>query len=264
MSGASTQRFVTLAIIVTLTISVWSGYLYSQAYRLSQDSNLRLIEVKQDIERMTALVNEATSKFDAANKLVSEADRKLVEADSILKETEELLEEIRNQGIANITSITVGQTPQIYYYSGEALLTVGLNLSISSPSKYPAYYESNIVDTTKSVVNVSGQSQNFEEFARITNAQTEPEEPIWIQRPNTLGTDTNPVTFWIGLREFAFQRRGILLTASRENVTIWVDLKIQVVQAHTNLVIDQATVHLKFELISGGKALVTLTKVDSR
>jgi len=225
---------------------------------------LRLTEVRQDIERMAVLVNEATSKFEAANKLVSEADRKLEEANNILKETKELLKEIKNQGIANITSVTVDQTPRIYYYSGEALLTVGLNLKVSSPSRYLVYYESNIVDTTGSTINISGRGYYLDEFAKVSNAQVGMETPNWSGKPEALGTDTNPVTFWIGLKEFAFQRKGILLTSSRENVTIGISLRLQIIRAYTNLVMDQITVHLVFELGSGGKASATVTEFDFR
>jgi hypothetical protein len=42
MSSENTQRFLILAIIVTMSISIWSGDLYLQTYRLSRESKLEL------------------------------------------------------------------------------------------------------------------------------------------------------------------------------------------------------------------------------
>jgi hypothetical protein len=248
MSSQTTQRFVTLAIIVTLTLSVWSGYLYSQTYRLSQDSNLRLIQVEQDVGEMHVLVNEATSKLDTANRIVAEANMRLDEADKTLKEAETLLTDIKNRAIVNITSISVDQEPQVTYLNGETLLMARLRINVSSPSRFPVYYESNIADPKESTINISRTAYNFEELAKVTNAQTSAESPLWNEKPQTLGTDTPEVFLWIALRGFAFQRQGIILTEPKENATVTIGLKIQIIQAHTGLVMDQTVAQLDFEL----------------
>lgn len=260
MSSLTTQRFVILALIITLSLSVWSGYLYSQTYRLSQESNLKLAEMKQDLREATALANEAVSKLDAANKVFSEANRKLEEADKILKETESLLHEVRNQGIANTTSITIDQRPQIYHFAGETLLAARLNVKVSSPSRYTVYYESDIVNGSESILNFTGRTYGFAEFARTTNAQTDPETPVWNERPKTLGTDVPQVTLWIGLRGLAFQRHGVLLLNPKEDVTVGVSLRLQITQAHTNLVMHQAVVNLVFEIGSGGQSSLRIVE----
>lgn len=260
MSSQTTQRFVTLAIIVTLTLSVWSGYLYSQTYRLSQDSNLRLAQVEQDVEEMHVLVNEATSKLDTANRIVAEANMKLDEADKTLKEAETLLTDIKNHAIVNITSISVDQKPQVTYLNGEALLMTRLRINVPSPSRFPVYYESNIADPKESTINISRRAYNFEEFAEVTNAQTSAESPLWNEKPQTLVTDTPEVFLWIALRGFAFQRQGIILTEPKENATVIMGLKIQIIQAHTGLVMDQTLVRLDFELGPQGQKAVRIVQ----
>lgn len=260
MSSQTTQRFVILAMIITLTLSVWSGYLYSQTYRVSQDSNLKLAEMEQDLREITALASEAASKLDAANKAFSEANRRLEEADKVLKETESLLHEIRNQGIVNITSVTIDQKPQIYYFAGEALLTARLGIKVSSPSRYTVYYESSIVDISESTLNLSGRTYPLPEVARTTNAQTDPETPVWNETPKALGTDIPQVALWVGLRGLAFQRHGILLLNPKEDVTVGVSLKIQVTQAHTNLIMHQEVVRLVFEIGASGQSSLRLVK----
>jgi len=264
MSSNTTQRFVTLAIIVTLSLSVWSGYLYSQTYKLSQDSSLRLAEAGRSLEEVNILVHEANSKLDAANKISSEGNRKLEEANKLLKETEDLLKEIRLHGIAYITSITVEQKPEIHYLTGELLLTVRLNFNASSLSRFPVYYEDKIIDTTESSINISGQTYSFDEFAKTTSAQTDLETPHWSDRPKTLGTDTPQVAVWIGLRGFAFQRQGIVLADPKENMTIGVDLKLQLIQAHTNLVMERTAIHLDFELRPEGQTSVRMLEWEPK
>ena len=231
--------------------------MYSQTYRLSQDVNLKLAQVEKNMGNMTNLVNEATSKLDAANNSVSVATRRLEEANKILKETKDLLNEIKNQGIVKMTAITVDQKPKIYYPDSEALLTIGLGIQVSSPSNFPVYYESNIVNTAESIINISGRTYNFDDFAKATNAQTNLDIPFWDVKPQTLGTDASKVGLWVGLREFPFQRKGILLTGSMEPVTFEVVLKIQLIQAHNNLVMDQTIVRLDFK-ITGDQVSVTI------
>lgn len=260
MSSQTTQRFVILAMIITLTLSVWSGYLYSQTYRVSQDSNLKLAEMEQALREVDALASEAASKLDAANKVFSEANRRLEEADRVLKETESLLHEIRNQGIVNITSITIDQKPQIYYFAGEALLAARLGIKISSPSIYTVYYESNIVDISESILNFTGRTYGLPEFARTTNAQTDPDTPAWNGTPKALGTDLPQVTLWVGLRGLAFQRHDVLLPNPKEDITVGVNLKIQVTQAHTNLIMHQEVVRLVFEIRASGQSSLRIVK----
>lgn len=258
MSSQTQQRFVTLAIIVTLSISIWSGYLYSQAYRLSQDSNVHLAEVSQDMREMDVLVNEATSRLDAANRVFADASRKMEEAKSILRETEVLLSEVRNHGIVNITSMSIEQKPQIQYLNGEALLATKLTMNISSPSRFPVYYESSIVDTAESTVNLSGRMYKLVDFAKVSNVQTNSENPLWDEKSTVLGTDVSQVTFWIGLRSLAFQRQGIVLVNPKENVKVRIDLRIQILQAHTNLVMHQITTDLDFEFGPDGQTSARL------
>lgn len=258
MSSQTQQRFVTLAIIVTLSISIWSGYLYSQAYRLSQDSNMQLAEVSQNMREMDVLVNEATSRLDAANRVFADASRKMEEAKSIMRETEVLLSEVRNHGIANITSMSIEQKPKIQYLKGEALLVTKLTMNISSPSRFPVYFESSIVDTAESAINLSGRIYKFVDFARVSNVQTNSESPLWDEKSEVLGTDVPQVTFWIGLRGLAFQRQGIVLANPKENVKVRIDLRIQILQAHTNLVLHQRITDLDFEFGPDGQTSARL------
>lgn len=260
MPSQTTQRFVTLAIIVTLTLSVWSGYLYSETYRLSQDSNLRLIQVEQDLGEMHVLANEATSKLDTANRIIAEANMKFDEANQTLREAGTLLTDINNHAIVNITSISVDQEPQVTYLNGEALLMTRLRINVSSPSRFPVYYESNIADPKESRINISRGAYNFEELTEVTNAQTSSESPLWNEKPQTLGTDNPEVFLWIALRGFAFQRQGIILTEPKENATVTIGLKIRIIQAHTGLVMDQNLVQLDFELGPQGQKAVRIVK----
>lgn len=77
MSSENTQRFLILAIIVTMSISIWSGYLYLQTYRISQESKLELEATKQKLAEVDELLNEVNSKLETANELFSEATRRL-------------------------------------------------------------------------------------------------------------------------------------------------------------------------------------------
>ena len=88
MSSENTQRFFILAIIVTLSISVWSGYLYSQTYRISQESKLELEATKKKLTEVDELLSEVNSKLETANELFSEATRRLQKAYNIQKDTE--------------------------------------------------------------------------------------------------------------------------------------------------------------------------------
>ncbi|MBS7622049.1 hypothetical protein KEJ39_00005 [Candidatus Bathyarchaeota archaeon] len=222
--------------------------MYSQTYRLSQDSNVRLNEAGKVLMEATVLASEAASKLDAANKILLEANRRLEEVDNVMKETKSLLSEIERQGVVNITSMAVDDMPRLYYFAGEPLLGVRLVMKVSSLSKYTVYYESSIVEISSSSMNFSGRVYGLAEFARITNAQTDLEAPIWNQETRALGTDIPQVAFWIGLRGLAFQRHGVLLLDPKENVTLVLNLKIEIIQAHTSLVMHQASLRLLCEI----------------
>jgi hypothetical protein len=245
---------------ITLSLSAWSSYLYSQTYRLSQDSNVRLSETGQLLMEATTLASEAASKLDAANKILSEANRKLEEVDDIMRETKSLLSEIERQGAVNMTLVSVDDKPRICYFAGEPLLAVRLVMKVSSLSKYTVYYESSIVEISGSSLNFSGQVYGLAEFARITNAQTDLEAPIWNRETEALGTDIPEVALWIGLRSLAFQRHGVLLLDPKENVTLGLSLKIEITQAHTSLVMHQALFHLVFEI--GPRERISLRIVE--
>ena len=91
MSSENTQRFLILAIVVTMSISVWSGYLYSQTYRISQESKLELEVTKQKLVEVDELLSEVNSKLETANELFSEGTRRLQNADDIPLEAVELV-----------------------------------------------------------------------------------------------------------------------------------------------------------------------------
>ncbi len=248
MSSENTQRFLILAIIISLSISVWSGYLYLQTYRISQESKLELEITKQKLEEVDELLSEVDSKLQTANKLFSEATQKLQNTERILKDTEDLLAEMVNYTILEVNLIDLQQKPEIHYLNGEKLLASKLSLEISSPSKYPIYYESNIVNVAESTIEVNDQPQSFIEFVKISNAQTDTENPVWDEDVKALGTDNQKVVLWIGLRGLAFQRQGILLPEPDNNTTVSIKLQIKIVQAHTDLVMNQKTIDITFQL----------------
>ena len=248
MSSENTQRFLILAIVVSLSISVWSGYLYLQTYRISQESKLELEITKQKLGEVDELLSEVNSKLKTANKLFSEATQKLQNTERILKDTEDLLAEMVNYTILDVNIIDFQQKPEIYYLNGEKLLASKLSLEISSPSKYPIYYESSIVDVTESTIEVNDQPQRITEFVKISNAQTDNENPVWDEDVKALGTDNQEVYLWIGLRGLAFQRQGILLPEPNENTIVSIKLQIKIVQAHTDLVMNQKTINIIFSL----------------
>ncbi|MGQ9543647.1 MAG: hypothetical protein ACUVTM_06150 [Candidatus Bathyarchaeia archaeon] len=258
MSGKATQRLVTFAIIVTLTISIWSGYLYSQAYRLSQESSLKLDEAKKSLEDATILIKEASSRLDEAKQIASEGRVKIDEANRMLRETEELLKEIRRQGIIRINSVTVDGELKTVYFAGEPLIASRVKISVASPSDLPIYYESRIVNPVESKINFSGAKYNFIEYVKFTDAQPSGGAPVWDAHPTSLGTEVSEIYFWIGLRSLAFQRKQIFLSDPKTDMTVWVDLKIELLQAHTNLVLNQAKARFIFEFKTGGQASVRL------
>ncbi|MEM3003950.1 MAG: hypothetical protein QXK96_01465 [Candidatus Bathyarchaeia archaeon] len=221
---------------------------------------MRLSETGQLLMEATTLASEAASKLDAANRILSEANRKLEEVDYIMRETKSLLSEIERQGAVNVTLVEVKDKPQVCYFAGEPLLAVRLSMKISSLSKYTVYYESSIVKITESSLNLSGRVYGLAEFARITNAQTDLEAPIWNQETKALGTDVPEVALWIGLRSLAFQRHGVLLLEPKENVTLVLGLKIEITQAHTSLVMHQTLLHLAFEI--GPRERISLKTVE--
>jgi len=248
MSSENTQRFLILAIVVTMSISVWSGYLYSQTYRISQESKLELEATKQKLAEIDELLSEVNSKLETANELFSEGTRRLQNADDILKDTEDLLAEVVNYTIINVNFIDLQQKPEIHYLNGEKLLASKLSLEISSPSKYPLYYESSIVDVAECIIEVNDQPQRFTEFVRISNVQINTEVPDWDEDVKALGTDNPKVALWIGLRGLAFQRQGILLPEPYDNNTVSIKMQIKIVQAHTDLVMNQKTININFQL----------------
>lgn len=248
MSSENTQRFLILAIVVTMSISVWSGYLYLQTYRISQESKLELEATKQKLAEIDELLSEVNSKLETANELFSEGTRRLQNADDILKDTEDLLAEVVNYTIINVNFIDLQQKPEIHYLNGEKLLASKLSLEISSPSKYPLYYESSIVDVVECIIEVNDQPQRFTEFVRISNVQINTEVPDWDEDVKALGTDNPKVALWIGLRGLAFQRQGILLPEPYDNNTVSIKLQIKIVQAHTDLVMNQKTININFQL----------------
>ena len=248
MSSENTQRFLILAIIISLSISVWSGYLYLQTYRISQESKLELEITKQKLEEVDELLSEVDSKLQNANKLFSEATQKLQNTERILKDTEDLLAEMINYTILDVKLIDLQQKPEIHYLNGEKLLASKLSLEVSSPSKYPIYYESNIVEVEESTIEVNDQPQRFIEFVEISNAQTDTENPVWDEDVKALGTDNQKVVLWIGLRGLAFQRQGILLPEPDNNTTVSIKLQIKIVQAHTGLVMNQKTIDIIFHM----------------
>ena len=63
-----------------------------------------------------------------------------------------------------------------------------------------------------------------------------------------LATDNQKVALWIGLRGLAFQRQGILLPEPDNNNIVSIKLQIRIVQAHTDLVMNQKTINLIFQL----------------
>jgi hypothetical protein len=248
MSSENTQRFLILAIVVSLSISVWSGYLYLQTYKISQESKLELEITKQKLEEVDELFSEVNSKIETANELFSEATQKLQNTERILKDTEDLLAEMVNYTILDVNLIDLQQKPEIQYLNGEKLLASKLSLEISSPSKYPIYYESSIVDVAESTIEVNDQPQRFTEFVKISNAQTDNENPVWDADVKALGTDNQEVSLWIGLRGFAFQRQGILLPEPNNNTIVSIKLQIKIVQAHTDLIMNQKTINIIFKL----------------
>lgn len=248
MSSENTQRFLILAIIVTLSISVWSGYLYLQTYRMSQESKLELEVTKQKLAEVDELLHDVNSKLETANELFSEATRRLQNTERILKDTEDLLAEMVNYTIINVNLIELQQQPEIHYLNGEKLIVSKLSLEILSPSKYPIYYESNIIDVKECTILVNDQPQRFTEFVKISNVQTNTEIPDWDEDVKALGSDNPKVALWIGLRGLAFQRQGILLPEPDNNTTVSIKLQIKIVQAHTDLVMNQKTANIIFQL----------------
>ena len=248
MSSENTQRFLILAIIISLSISVWSGYLYLQTYRISQESKLELEITKQKLADVDELLSEVNSKLETANELFSEATQKLQNTERILTDTEDLLTEMINYTILDVNLIDLQQKPEIHYMNGEKLLASKLLLEISSPSKYPIYYESSIVDVVESTIEVNGQPQSFTEFVKISNAQTDTENPVWDEDVKALGTDNQKVVLWIGLRGLAFQRQGILIPKPDNNTTVSIKLQIKIIQAHTDLVMNQKTIDITFHM----------------
>jgi len=251
MSGRATQRFVSLAIIVTLTISIWSGYLYSQAYRLSQESSMKLDEAKKSLEEVTQLIKEASSKLDEAKQIASEGKTKIDEANRILSETENLLRDIRRQGIIYVNAVSVDRPPQTMYFAGEPLIAVRVRMSIASPSNLPIYYESKIVNPAESKINFSGATFSFSEYVKVTDGQPDGETPVWSTQPTSLGAEVKELYLWIGLRSLAFQRKQIFLSDPKTNMTVVVELKMELLQAHTNLVLNQAKAQIIFEFKCG-------------
>ncbi|MBS7625477.1 hypothetical protein KEJ51_00290 [Candidatus Bathyarchaeota archaeon] len=251
MSSRTTQRFVSLAIIVTLTISIWSGYLYSQAYRLSQESSMKLDEAKKSLEGATQLIREASSKLDEAKQIASEGKAKIDEANRILSETENLLKDIRRQGIIYINAVSVDGSPQTMYFAGEPLIAVRVRMSIASPSNIPIYYESKVVNPIESKINFSGATYSFNEYVKVTDAQPSRGAPSWSAQPTSLGTEVTELYLWIGLRSLPFQRKQIFLSDPKTNMTVGVELKMELLQAHTNLVLNQAKVYIMFEFKCG-------------
>jgi hypothetical protein len=59
-------------------------------------------------------------------------------------------------------------------------------------------------------------------------------------------------------RSLAFQRQGIVLANPKENVKVRIDLRIQILQAHTNLVMHQMTTDLDFEFGPDGQTSARL------
>ncbi|WP_455280537.1 hypothetical protein [[Eubacterium] cellulosolvens] len=248
MSSEITQRFFILAIIVTLSISVWSGYLYSQTYRISQESKLELEAAKKKLIEVEELLSEANSKLETASELFSEASKRLQEAHDIQEDTKKLLTEMFNQTIINVNFIDLQQKPEIHHLHGEKLLTSRLLIEISSPSKYPIYYESSIVDIPECIIKVNDQPQSFTELVRVSNVQNDLEMPVWDNELRAIGTNNPKVALWIGLRGLAFQRQGILLPEPDNNTTVLIKLQIKIVQAHTDLVMNQETINITFQL----------------
>jgi hypothetical protein len=150
--------------------------------------------------------------------------------------------------IINMKLIDLQQKPEIHNLYGEKLFASRLLMEISSPSKYPIYYESSIVDIQECIIKINDQPQSFPEFVRITNAQNNLETPIWDNKLKAIGTDNPKVALWIGLRGLAFQRIGILLPEPDNNTTVSIKLQIKILQAHTNLVMNQETINIIFQL----------------